>query len=204
MSDSHHLVSSEAQLDTLYGKPVQLSLDKVANALTPQYKRWIEASRFVVIASVGPEGTDLSPRGDIDSVVRIQDNRTFLIPDWLGNNRIDTLRNIVRDKRVSLMFMVPGSNNVVRVNGSAVISVDPTVTASFEHKGKQPRSVIVVTTEELYFQCAKALMRSELWSAPDQGKDVPSAGDFLREAKEGFDGVTYDKGYPERAKERMW
>lgn len=204
MPDSLKLVTSEDELDALYGEPAQLSLDKVANTFTPQYRRWIEASRFLVLASVGPEGTDLSPRGDIDPVVRIQDNQSFLIPDWLGNNRLDTLRNIVRDQRVSVMFMVPGSNNVVRVNGAAVLTIDPALLASFERKGKQPRSVIVVTIDELYFQCAKALMRSELWSAPDLGKAVPSAGDFLREAKEGFDGATYDAGYPTHAEQRMW
>jgi PPOX class probable FMN-dependent enzyme len=204
MPDSLQLVSSESELDALYGEPAQLSLDKVANTLTPQYRRWIEASRFLVLASVGPEGTDLSPRGDMDPVVRIRDNQSFLIPDWLGNNRLDTLRNIVRDQRVSVMFMVPGSNNVVRVNGAAVITIDPALLASFEHKGKQPRSVIVITIDELYFQCAKALMRSELWSSADLSKTVPSAGDFLREAKEGFDGASYDAEYPTRLEERMW
>lgn len=204
MLNPQQIVTSEQELDSLYGAPVPMSLAKVANTLTPEYRRWISASRFLVLASVGPEGTDLSPRGDMGAVVRIENEHQFLIPDWLGNNRLDTLRNIVRDKRVSVMFMVPGSNNVVRVNGSAIITTDPTLLESFDRKGKQPRSVIVVNIEELYFQCAKALMRSELWTSPDLGKQVPSAGDFLREAKEGFDGKTYDEGYPVHAEQRMW
>ncbi|NBR54351.1 MAG: pyridoxamine 5'-phosphate oxidase family protein, partial [Rhodobacteraceae bacterium] len=119
------VIDDIAELEALYGPPVAASLDKVRTGLTPAYRNWIEASRFMVISTVGPEGTDASPRGDDGPVARIVDDKTIWIPDWLGNNRIDTLRNIVRDGRASLMFLVRGSGNVVRVNGRAQVVVEP-------------------------------------------------------------------------------
>ena len=199
-----HIISTETELEQIYDAVNPLSLEKVARQLTPKYQAWIEAARFVVLSTVGPEGTDASPRGDVDPVVRIQDPGTILIPDWRGNNRLDSLRNIVRDKRVSLMFMVPGSTNVVRVNGTAVLTNDAEVCASFTKKNIAPRSVIVMSVSEAYFQCAKALLRSELWAGQDLSTTVPSAGDFLREVKEDFDADAYDTGYEDYAKDRMW
>ncbi len=137
-------------------------------------------------------------------MVRVVDARTIWLPDWQGNNRIDSLRNIVRDGRASLMFMVPGCKNVVRVNGTAVLTSDDDVTESFERKGRHPRTVIVLTVGEIYFQCAKALMRSGLWESVDESERVPSAGQFIREAKAEFDADAYDSGYAEYAKDRMW
>jgi len=191
-------------LEALYDAPVPASLTKVTTRMTPLYRQWIEASRFVVLSTVGPEGTDGSPRGDDGPVVRIVDGKTLWLPDWRGNNRIDCLRNIVRDGRVSLMFMVPGSNNVVRVNGRAVLADDPDVTGSFEQRGMHPKTVIVVTLEDMYFQCAKAIMRSGLWTRGDDSAGVPTAGQFVKEQDQGFDGETYDATYPEYAKTRMW
>lgn len=197
-------ITSIPELEALYDAVVPGALTKVSPRLTPLYREWIGASRFVVLSTVGPEGTDASPRGDIDPVVRIGDDRTILLPNWRGNNRFDSLRNIVADGRVSLMFIVPGCNNVVRVNGAAVLTADEGLTASFEHKGKRPRTVIVVTLGEVYFQCAKALMRSALWSGEDRSGQVPSAGQFIKEMTEGFDAAAYDQGYGEYARERMW
>ncbi|SEA54372.1 pyridoxamine 5'-phosphate oxidase family protein [Rubrimonas cliftonensis] len=197
-------IDSVEALQALYGDPVPAALTKVAREITPAYRRWIEASRFLVIATVGPEGVDASPRGDSEPVVRIEGATTLLLPDWRGNNRIDTLRNIVRDPRVSLMFMVPGSDNVVRVIGAAQVTADDGTTALFERDGRRPRTVLVVTAAELYFQCAKALMRSRLWSSPDESAGLPTAGQFLREATPGFDGESYDSGYPAQAREKMW
>ena len=192
-----------AELEALYGAAVPASLTKVATRLTPAYRRWIEASRFCVLSTVGPEGTDGSPRGDDAPVVRIVDEKTLWLPDWRGNNRIDSLRNIVRDGRVSLMFMVPGSHNVVRLIGRAVLTADPAVTGTFEQRGRHPRTVIVITLGEVYFQCAKAVMRAGLWSR-DDAAGLPTAGDFLTEADSGFDGTTYDATYAEAAQDRMW
>lgn len=190
-------------LEALYDAPVPASLTKVTPRMTPLYRQWIEAARFVVLSTTGPEGTDGSPRGDDGPVVRIVDDLTLWLPDWRGNNRIDSLRNIVRDGRISLMFMVPGSQNVVRVNGRAVLTADPVVTGSFERRDMHPKLVIVVTLDEMYFQCAKAIMRSGLWSRDDSA-DVPTAGQFVKEQDQGFDGEGYDATYPEYAKTRMW
>ena len=190
-------------LQEIYGDPVPASLTKVADHITPLYRQWIGAARFVILSTIGPEGTDASPRGDVEPVVRIADTKTLLLPDWRGNNRIDSLRNIVRDPRASLMFMIPGQNNVVRVNGAAIVTADPEATASFEQAGRHPRTVIAVTAQEVYFQCAKALMRSELWRGAHPA-GIPTAGQFIREQQEGFDARSYDAGYAEYAKPRMW
>lgn len=198
------IVDSIPALEALYDAPVPASLAKVATALTPLYRQWIGAARFCILSTVGPEGTDSSPRGDDGPVVRIADDRTLLLPDWRGNNRLDGLRNIVRDGRASLMFMVPGSLNVVRVNGRAVLTDDPAVTGSFEQSGKHPKVVIVLTVEEVYFQCAKALMRSGLWARGDESAGLPSAGAFIKERDAGFDAEGYDLTYPTEAPKRMW
>lgn len=183
---------------------VPAALSKVADHLTPHYRRWIEAARFCVLSTVGPEGTDGSPRGDDGPVLRVLDARTLALPDWRGNNRIDSLRNIVRDGRVSLMVMVPGSHNVVRVNGTARLTADPEMTETFTQRGKHPRSVIVIEIAEVYFQCAKAIMRAGLWARGDDSAGLPTAGEMIREADATFDAETYDAGYPEQAKGRMW
>lgn len=197
-------IKNIAELEDIYGDPIPASVTKVCNSLTPNYRKWIEASRFLILSTVGPEGTDASPRGDDGPVVQILDEETLLLPDWRGNNRIDSLRNIVRDDRISLMFMVPGSNNVVRVNGTAVITADEAIKQRFDRKGKRPRTVIVLTIEEIYFQCAKALMRSKLWTSDDESALVPTAGEFVKEQRADFDADGYDSGYAEYAKDRMW
>ncbi len=191
-------------LEALYGKPGSASLRKVASKLTPLYWQWIEASRFCVISTVGPEGTDGSPRGDDSSVVQKMDDRTLLLPDWRGNNRMDTLRNVVSDGRISLMFFVPGNNNVIRVNGKGQVTLDETVRERFVFKEKIPRSVIVVTVNEVYSQCARALMRSELWKAAALD-GLPTAGDLLAEQTEGEEGgADYDAAWAPRAAKTMW
>lgn len=194
-----------AALDAIYGPPVETSLTKVADHLTPQYSRWINAAKFCVLSTVGPEGADGTPRGDDGPVVAIGDPKTLLLPDWAGNNRNDSLRNILRDDRLSLMFMVPGSKNVVRVNGRGKITADEGMRQRFERKRMLPRTVLVVTVEEVYFQCAKAIMRSGLWGDLPKNTDLPTAGDFLQEMTNGHaGGLEYDAGYDERAKGQLW
>jgi len=194
-----------ATLEALYGQPAQPSLRKVARHMTPAYRKWIMTSRFCVLSTVGPEGTDGSPRGDDGPVVQELDPQTLLLPDWRGNNRIDSLRNIVADGRVSLMFMVPGSTTVVRVNGTARVTPDADLRARFEHNGKQPRSVIVIRIGEIYMQCARAVLRAGLWRAGDESADLPSMGDILHEMTQGaIDGKAYDEDWPGRAAKTMW
>jgi PPOX class probable FMN-dependent enzyme len=192
-----------AALEALYDAPSHRSLVKVTKVITPAYRRWIEASRFCILSTVGPDGTDATPRGDDGPVVRIVDDRTLWLPDWRGNNRLDALRNIVADGRVSLMFMVAGNTTVVRVNGRAALTADPSVTQSFTQGGNHPRTVAVIQVGELYFQCAKALMRAGLWSG-DPAPDLPTAGAFLKEQEAGFDAEGYDAGYPAYARPRLW
>ncbi len=199
-----HLVTDIAALEALYGTPGRASLIKVADHLTPLYAKWIMASRFCVVSTIGPDGTDGSPRGDDGPVVQMTDPKTLLLPDWRGNNRMDTLRNIVADGRISLMFMVPGSNNVIRVNGMATVSVDPDLVGRFDQKGRQPRSVVMISVAEIYSQCARALMRAKLWSSDDESSDLPTIGALLAEQEAGFDGDAYDMDWAGRAAKTMW
>ncbi|KEP71246.1 pyridoxamine 5'-phosphate oxidase family protein [Thioclava sp. BHET1] len=192
-------------LEALYGTPSEAARIKVTPRLTEAYRAWVARSRLCILSTVGPEGTDASPRGDDGPVVRIVDDRTLWLPDWKGNNRIDSLRNIVRDPRVSLMFVIAGSTTVIRVNGRAVISADPDVLGGFERQGKQPRSVVVIEIAEVYSQCARALMRAGIWREGDQSQGLPSVGDMLREISDGtFDGTAYDRDWPGRAAKTMW
>lgn len=201
------MVSAIAELEAIYGEPLAQSLVKEIDYISDHYRAFIEQSPFMVLASVAEEGLDCSPRGDPAGFVRVVDEKTVMIPDRRGNNRIDTLRNLVRDPRVSLLFLVPGVGETLRINGRAAISVDPDLCASFDMNGKTPRSVIVVTVERVYFQCQKALARSRLWDpeARIERKELPSAGDILQKlSKNDFDGDAYDKNYPERLKKTIY
>jgi uncharacterized protein len=195
------------QLEALYGKPLDTALLKVADHVTPQYAQFIEASPFLSFATSGPEGLDCSPRGDFPGFVRLADPKTLLMPDRRGNNRVDSLRNVIRDPRVALLFLVPGVANTLRVNGNATLSVDPELLASFAVDGKSPRSVVVVRVVEVYFQCARALMRSELWN-PTKHVDpanLPTAGEMIACVSEGrAGGAEYDRTWAERAKATLW
>lgn len=200
------IIRTPDELKAIYGDVSEASVAKVVPCLTDAYRQMIQSSPFVALATVGPDGLDCSPRGDAEAVVRIEDDRTLALPDWRGNNRIDSLLNILRDPRVALMFLIPGSNSVMRVNGRAVVSVDPGLLESFEMDGKHPRSVAVVTIDEVYFQCARAVMRADLWN-PDRrvnDGDLPTPGEMLKAAKASFDQETYDREWPARAAKTMW
>lgn len=196
------------QLEALYlPAPVAASTVKVAQAMTPEYRRLVAASPFAALATVGPEGIDCSPRGDRPGFVRIHDDRTLMMPDRRGNNRIDSLRNIVRDPRCAFLFLIPGSGTTLRVNGRAHLSVDPALLESFAVEDKAPRSVIVLAIDEVYFQCARAIVRSDLWN-PERHVNpatLPTPGQILATMTENqVGGEPYDKAWPERAKATMW
>src|SRR5262245_30087377 len=157
-------ISTIAQLESIYGVPGETSLVKETDRLTPHYRALIEASPFAILATSGPEGLDCSPRGDRPGFVRVRDERTLLLPDRRGNNRVDSLRNIVRDPRVALLFLIPGSGTTLRVNGRAHLIDDADVRASFAIDDKPPRTVIVIKIDAIYFQCARAIVRSDLWN----------------------------------------
>lgn len=198
------LLKTIEELEAIYDQANPKSIDKVVKQLSPLYQRWISASKFLIISTVGPEGTDASPRGDDRPIVHIANPTTLWLPDWKGNNRLDSLRNIIRDGRASLMFIVPGCDNVVRSNGTAVLSNDEQLCKHFEKNGKLPKTVIIFKIDEAYFQCAKALMRSKLWTTDNSDLQLPTAGDFLKEFNNAFDGASYDRDYPEYAKPKMW
>ena len=188
-----------------YGTPSDPAVRKVTGHLIPSYRRVLERSRFCILTTVGPEGTDGSPRGDDGPVVAVLDDRTLLLPDWKGNERIDSLRNIVRDGRVSLCFLIPGWKNLLRVNGTARLTADPDLRARFDRGGVQPRTVIVIAVAEVYSQCARAVVRAGLWTAGDQSAGLPSIGQMMDEATAGqIDGVTYDAVRAGRAMTDIW
>jgi len=201
-------VTSVDQLEALYlPAPGPASMVKVAHRMTPEYRRLVEASPFAALATVGPEGIDCSPRGDQPGFVRIHDDTTLMMPDRRGNNRIDSLRNIVRDPRCAFLFLLPGSGTTFRANGRARLSIDPDLLESFAVEGKAPRSVIVMAIDELYFQCARAIVRSELWN-PERHIDpatLPTPGAMLAGMTDNeVGGDAYDKAWPERARQTMW
>ena len=199
-------ITSEAELDEIYGQPVAVAVTKEIDHISAHYRAFIEKSPFVVIASSGPEGLDCTPRGDPAGFVRVLDQNTVLIPDRRGNNRIDTLRNIVRDPRISLLFLIPGIGQTLRINGQAEIRTDPELRESFTMQSKVPATVIAVTAERIYTQCPKALVRSKLWDAETQilRSALPSSGEILQALDANFDGSTYDAGYDAHLKKTIY
>ncbi len=203
-----HLITTTAELEKLYSDaPYGPAVFKEADRITAQYRKLIEAAPFAVLATCGPEGLDCSPRGDPPGFVRVVDEHTLLIPDRRGNNRIDSLRNLVRDPRISLLFLIPGVGETMRINGRAVISTDPKLTESFVFNGKTPKCVLVVTVERAYFQCTKAIIRSKLWDPATQvdRKTLPTPGAILAELTDGkMGGPEHDRLAPERIKETIY
>ncbi len=200
-------VTDLAALEALYGAPAAPSLAKEVPRLTPGYRALIEASPFFVLATSGPDGLDASPRGDEAGFLRVADDRTLLIPDRRGNNRVDSLRNILHDPRVGLLFLVPGINETLRVNGRAVIDTDPALCDSFAVDGKAPKSVLVVTIDTVFFQCARAVLRARLWD-PDARvarASLPTTGALLAEASAGREGgEAYDRSLNERIPKTLY
>jgi PPOX class probable FMN-dependent enzyme len=203
----NHLIRDEAALEALYGTPSPGAIRKEVNYIHPHYRAMIEVSPFMVLATSGPGGLDCSPRGDPAGFVSVEDEHTVLIPDRRGNNRADTLRNIIHDPRIALLFLIPGVSETLRINGRAAISVAPELLARFPAQGKLPRSVIVVTAERVYFQCPKAIVRSELWNPAKhiQRSALPSTGTILAALTAGtIGGDQYDKDYPERMRNTIY
>jgi hypothetical protein len=204
-----HCITTIDQLEAIYGHPAPdaPAMIKELDHISDHYRRFIEVSPFMVLATAGPEGLDCSPRGDPPGFVRVVDAKTVMIPDRRGNNRVDSLRNIVRDGRVALLFLIPGIGATLRINGRATLSTDPDVCASFEMEGKLPRLVIVVTAERAYTQCPKALVRSDLWNPARHvpKSTLPSSGEIMQALSKGkIDGNEYDAAYPARLKETIY
>ena len=203
-----HSITSTEQLERVYSDaPYGPAVFKETDRISAQYRKLIEAAPFCVIATSGPEGLDCSPRGDPPGFVRVLDEHTVAIPDRRGNNRIDTLRNLVRDPRISLLFLIPGVGETMRINGRAKISTDPKLTESFAMNGKTPKCVLVVTVERAYFQCTKAIIRARLWDETSkvERKTLPTPGAILAELTDGkMGGPEHDRAAPERIKQTIY
>jgi len=200
-------IETVEQLEALYGEPVPAAVLKETDRITPHYAAYIAASPFVALATSGPGGLDCTPRGDLPGFMRIHDDKTLMMPDRRGNNRVDSLRNIIADPRVGLLFLLPGSGNTLRVNGRARLSIDPELLASFAVEGKPPRSVIVITVDAVYVQCARAIIRSDLWNTERHidPATLPTVGQIVAAlTAQKLGGDAYDKAWPERAKATMW
>jgi len=202
-----HLIRDEATLAALYGEPSAGAVMKEVDHVHPHYRAFIEAAPFMAMATSGPGGLDVTPRGDPAGFVEVADEKTLLIPDRRGNNRADSLRNLIHDPRIALLFLIPGVGETLRVNGRAAISVAPDLLARFPAQGKLPRSVIVVQAERVYFQCPKAIVRSDLWNPEKRipRSALPSTGTILADISRGkVGGADYDKAYPQRLKETIY
>jgi uncharacterized protein len=204
---SDHLITTMQQLETLYGAKNPNSIIKELDRISAGYRKLIEAAPFVAVATSGPEGLDCSPKGDAAGFVRILDDKTLAIPDRPGNNRLDGFRNILRDPRIALLFLIPGVGETLRVNGRAEISIEPTLMQSFAVNGKLPRCVLIVHVESVYFHCSKAIVRSKLWdeAAKIDRKSLPSTGAILAELSQGkAGGEQYDREAPEKIKAQLY
>jgi PPOX class probable FMN-dependent enzyme len=200
-------ITDLAELDRMYRQPAPPSTRKVTPRLTEAYRRMIEASPFVAVATCGVDGLDCSPRGDIAGFVRVADEQTILLPERRGNNRIDSLRNLVADRRIALLFLVPGIQETLRVNGHAAVSRNPELCESFTVNGNAPRVVIIVRIESVYFQCGRAIIRSQLWNPSRfrSAEELPTAGTMLAEATGGEEGGSaYDTALPERMRTTLY
>jgi uncharacterized protein len=204
---SDHLITTMQQLEALYGAKNPNSIIKELDRISAGYRKLIEAAPFVAVATSGPEGLDCSPKGDAAGFVRIVDDKTLAIPDRPGNNRLDGFRNILRDPRIALLFLIPGVGETLRVNGRAEISIEPTLMQSFAVNGKLPRCVLIVHVESVYFHCSKAIVRSKLWdeAAKIDRKSLPSTGAILAELSQGkAGGEQYDREAPEKIKAQLY
>ena len=200
-------ITTVEQLEALYGLPGETSTVKEVDTITPHYRAFIEAAPFAALATTGPEGLDCSPRGDKPGFIRVHDARTLLLPDRRGNNRVDSLRNVVRDPNVALLFLIPGSGTTLRVNGRAHLSVEAQLLQSFAVEEKAPRSVMVISVGSVYFQCARAIVRSDLWNPAKHidPKSLPSPGEILAAfSGDRVSGEDYDRAWPARAQQTLW
>lgn len=198
---SHDLVDENALRRIYATGPAESARVKVTDHVHPLYRPWIEASPFAVLATLGPHGLDTSPRGDAPGFVAIADERTLLLPDRRGNQRIDSLRNLVHDPRLALLFLIPGQGEALRVNGSGRISTHPALRERFAVDGRWPDTVLVVSVASVYFQCARAVRRSGLWDPARHvaAGTLPSPGAILQALSlHGIDGAAYDAALPAR------
>ncbi|WP_426606939.1 pyridoxamine 5'-phosphate oxidase family protein [Pantoea anthophila] len=205
MTEQSSVITELTELERLYGTVARPSIAKVTDHIHPAYRPFIDASPFVALATSGPDGLDVSPRGDPAGFIDIEDDRTLLLPDRRGNNRIDSLRNILHDNRVALLFLIPGIGETLRVNGTAAISTDPVLLERFAVNNQPPKTVLRIAVDTVFFQCSRAILRAGLWDVTTQipRQSLPSTGSILRQIAE-IDGDAYDKALPERLKNSLY
>lgn len=207
MGASEHLVTTLKQLEALYGETKSSSIMKEIDHVNGNYRKLIESAPFVALATSGPEGLDCSPKGDPAGFVHILDDKTLAIPDRPGNNRLDGFRNILRDPRIALLFLIPGIGETLRVNGRGSISIDPELMQSFAINGKLPRCVLIVHVDSVYFHCSKAIVRAKLWDPATQieRSSLPSSGSIIAELSQGkLGGESYDRELPARVQRELY
>jgi PPOX class probable FMN-dependent enzyme len=201
------MLTTLEQLEQVYGQPHDRAVRKEISYVNEDYRAFIEYSPFVVLATAGEDGLDCSPRGDAPGFVRVIDERTLAIPDRVGNNRVDSLRNIIVEPHLALLFVVPGVGESLRVNGRGRISIDDALLESFAVDGKRPRTVLIVDVDAVYFHCSKALVRSKLWDPARhvERSRLPSAGAMHRRINGGtFDADAYDRDLVERIRTSLY
>lgn len=207
MSGDIQRITTTEELEQIYGVPAQPSVIKVVDHIHAAYRPFIEMSPFVALATCGLSGLDVSPRGDPAGFIHIEDEKTLLLPDRRGNNRIDSLKNILNDPRVALLFLIPGIGETLRVNGEAEISIEPDLLARFAVNGNKPRTVLRIKVESVFFQCSRAIIRAQLWdpAARITRNQLPSTGSILKAlSQSAIDGDAYDKALPERIKNTLY
>ena len=205
MADRGGYLTTTAEIDALFGAPSEAALRKETAVVTPEYRAMIEASPFAIVATSGPGGLDASPRGDPAGFVVVESDRTLLLPERPGNNRADSLHNLVHDPRIALLFLIPGVGETLRVNGRARISVAPALLERFRMQGRPPRCVVEIEVESVFFQCARAIHRSKLWSGSAPAAAVPTAGTILQATSGGaIDGVEYDRTLRARQRDTLY
>lgn len=209
MSDPNttYRIADLETLQAVYGHPSIASIKKEVDYIHPHYRKLVEASPFAVLATHGPDGPDASPRGDPAGFIRVCDEKTILLPDRRGNNRLDSLRNIIHDPRVALLFLIPGVGETLRINGVAEISTDPVLLEQFSLNGKLPSSVLIIKVKKVFFQCSRAVLRSRLWDSTlhVERSSLPSVGAMLETLSNAeIDGAKYDSDLPERIQKTMY
>jgi len=207
LADHPFDITSVAALESLFGQPAQASLAKELDHIDDYYRQWVAASPFLALATAGPDGLDCSPRGDPRGVVDVVDSHTVILPERRGNNRIDSLRNLIGDPRVALLFLIPGQGETLRINGRARISTEPALLARYAMEGKPPKVVLVIAVDTVFFQCSRAVARAGLWDAARhvQRGSLPTPGQILEQASQAaINGAAYDQALPERVKTTLY
>ena len=207
LADAQFDIHSVAALEALFGQPAQASVVKELDHIDDYYRQWIGASPFVALATAGAEGLDCSPRGDPRGFVDVIDSKTLVLPERRGNNRIDSLRNLMSDPRLALLFLIPGLGETLRVNGRARVSADPALLARYAIDGKLPKVVLVITVESVFFQCSRAVLRAGLWDVSRHiaRGSLPTPGQILQQASAAtIDGAAYDSALTERVRTTLY